>query len=70
MKCMQTNNYSTTDRTPAGNSTCKKLAVQCSANIPIAIGMVNQTLVLRIKSDSYRNGKNRQLLVAANRQTV
>ena len=60
----------TTERTPACNSTDKKLAVQCSADIPIAIGMVNQTLVLRINSDSYRNGKNRQLLVAANRQTV
>jgi len=38
--------------------------------IPIAIGMVNQTLVLRINPDSYRDGKNRQLLVAADRQTV
>jgi len=41
------------------NSTYKKLAVQCSADKFV----VNQTLVLRIKIC----GKNRQLLVAANR---
>jgi len=29
--------------------------------------MVNQTLVLRINPDSYRDGENRQLLVAAKR---
>jgi hypothetical protein len=54
------------ERMAAGNSTYKKLAVQCSAEIPIAIGMVNQTLVLRINSDSYRNGENRHLRQAPN----
>jgi len=43
----------------AGNSTYKKLAVQCSAST----FAVNQTLVLRIKFC----GEIRQLLVAANR---
>jgi len=42
-----------------GNSTYKKLAVQCSADTFV----VNQTLVLRINIC----GENRQLLVAANR---
>jgi len=46
-------------RKSAGNSTYKKLAVQCSADTFV----VNQTLVFRIKFC----GKNRQLLVAANR---
>jgi len=46
----------------AANSTYKKLAVQYSADTFV----VNQTLVLRINIC----GKNRQLLVAANRQTV
>ena len=32
-----------------------------------SFGMVNQTLVLRINPDSYRDGENRQLLVAAKR---
>jgi len=41
------------------NSTYKKVAVQCSADTFV----VNQTLVLRINIC----GKNRQLLVAANR---
>jgi len=40
----------------------KKFAVQCSADTFV----VNQTLVLRINPDSYRDGENRQLLVAAN----
>ena len=44
------------------NSTYKKLAVQYSADTFV----VSQTLVLRINIC----GKNRQLLVAANRQTV
>ena len=48
-----------TDKTPAGNSTYKKLAVQCSADTFV----VNQSLVLRINIC----GENRQLLVAANR---
>jgi len=43
----------------ADNSTYKKLAVQCFADTFV----VNQTLVLRINIC----GKNRQLLVAANR---
>jgi len=42
-----------------GNSTYKKLAVQCSADTFV----VNQSLVLRIKFC----GENRQLLVAAKR---
>jgi len=41
------------------NSTYKKLAVQCSADTFV----VNQKMVLRINIC----GKNRQLLVAANR---
>jgi len=49
----------TTERTPAGNSTYKKLAVQCSADTFV----VNRTLVLRINIC----GENRQLLVAAKR---
>jgi len=47
---------------PTGNSTYKKLAVQCSAETFV----VNQTLVLRINIC----GKNRQLLVAANRYAL
>jgi len=48
-----------TDRRASGNSTYKKLAVQCSADTFV----VNQTMVLRIKFC----GENCQLLVAANR---
>jgi len=48
-----------TERMAAGNSTYKKLAVQCSA----VTFVVNQTLVLRMNIC----GKNRQLLVAAKR---
>jgi len=52
-----------TDRRRAAcNSTYKKLAVQCSADTFV----VNQTSVLRMNIC----GKNRQLLVAANRQVV
>jgi len=47
-------------RSTGHNSTYKKLAVQCSADTFV----VNQTLVLRINIC----GKNRQLLVAENRQ--
>jgi len=47
------------NESPAANSTCKKLAVQCSVDTFV----VNQKLVLRIKFC----GENRQLLVAANR---
>jgi len=46
-------------RTTGYNSTYKKLAVQCSADIFV----VNQTLVLRINIC----GENRQLLLAAKR---
>ena len=46
-------------RTPAYNSTYKKLAVRCSADTFV----VNRSLVLRINIC----GKNRQLLVAAKR---
>jgi len=49
-------------KSTGGNSTYKKLAVQCSADTFV----VNQTLVLRINIC----GKNRQLLVAAKRQVV
>ena len=48
-----------TEKKAATNSTYKKLAVQCSADTFV----VNQTLVLRMNIC----GKNRQLLVAANR---
>ena len=48
-----------TDNRAAGNSTYKKLAVQCSADTFV----VNQSLVLRINICS----QNRQLLVAAKR---
>ena len=51
----------TVDRRPACNSGLGKVAIQCSAAILITIGMVNQTLVSSINSDSYRNGKNRHL---------
>jgi len=47
------------DKAAAANSTYKKLAVQCSADTFV----VNQTFGLRINIC----GKNRQLLVAANR---
>jgi len=47
------------ERITGGNSTYKKLAVQCSADTFV----VNQSLVLRINIC----GKNRQLLVAAKR---
>jgi hypothetical protein len=52
-------NFCLKQRKPAHNSTYKKLAIQCSA----ATFVVNQSLVLRINIC----GKNRQLLVAANR---
>jgi len=50
------------------NSGLAKVAVQCSADIPIAIGIVvNQTFVFRINPDSYQDGKNRHLRQAAER---
>ena len=52
----------TKDRRPAYNSTYKKLAVQCSADT----FLVNQTLILCINPDSYRDGKNRHLRQSAN----
>ena len=54
-----TNRPTTEKEARLPNSTYKKLAVQCSADAFV----VNQTLVLRISIC----GKNRQLLVAANR---
>ena len=48
-----------TKRTPAGNSTYKKLAVQCSVDSFV----VAESFVLRINIC----GENRQLLVAAKR---
>jgi len=54
-----TANNVTMERTPAGNSSLAKLAVQCSADTFV----VNQTLVLRINIC----GKNRQLLESAKR---
>ena len=52
----------TENRTPAHNSGLAKVAVQFSADSFV----VNQTLVLRINIC----GKNRQLLVAANRRSL
>ncbi len=49
----------TEQRMPAGNSTYKKLAVQCS----VGTFVVNQSLVLRINIC----GQNCQLLLAAKR---
>jgi len=51
-----------TNRSTGHNSTYKKLAVQYSADT----FLVSQTLVLRMNIC----GENRQLLVAAKRQTV
>jgi len=61
---MQEKMNPTTDRKEhrTDNSTYKKLAVQCSA----ATFVVAESSVLRINI----YGENRQLLVAANRQTV
>jgi len=50
------------DERMAAANTYNKLAAQCSADTFV----VNQTFVLRM----HFCGKNRQLLVAANRQTV
>jgi len=48
------------------NRRLAKVAVQCSADTFV----VNQKMVHRINSDSYRNGKNRHLRQAPKRQTV
>ena len=45
------------------NSTFKKLAVQCSADTFVG----NQSLVLRINPESFRDGENRHLRQARNR---
>jgi len=45
------------------NSGLAKVAVQCSAYTFV----VNQTLILRINTDSYRDGENRHLRQAPNR---
>jgi len=50
-------------RTPAGNTGLAKVAVSFSADS----FEVNQTLVLRINPDSYRDGENRYLRQARNR---
>ncbi len=47
------------------NTGLAKVAVQCSADTLV----VNQTLVLRINPDSYRDGENRHLRQAVNRCT-
>jgi hypothetical protein len=47
----------------AANTDLAKVAVQCYADT----FEVNQSLVLRINLDSYRDGKNRQLFQARNR---
>jgi len=62
------NYYNSTRPSPKGcqfNSSLAKVAVQCSAVRQLA--EANQTLVLRINPDSYRDGKNRHLLLAVNR---
>ena len=43
-----------TEINTAGNTGLAKVAVQCSADTFV----VNQSLVLRINPDSYRDGKN------------
>jgi hypothetical protein len=56
-------NYSV-DRRPACNTGLAKVAVQCSADtFPAKAGnvVVNQSLVLRINPDRYRDGENRHL---------
>ena len=50
-------------RTTGYNSGLAKVVIHYSANSLV----VNQTLVLRMNSNSYRNGENRQLLVLAKR---
>jgi hypothetical protein len=57
-----------TTETPAGNTGLAKAAVQCSADIPDSYrDAVNQTLVLRISPDGYRDGENRHLRQARKR---
>jgi hypothetical protein len=55
-------NYDTQEGT-GGNTGLAKVAVQCSADTFV----VNQTLVLRINPDSYRDGENRHLHQDRNR---
>ena len=65
-------------RTTGYNTNCAKVAVQCSLPVPIQAGadtfsakagqvVVNQSLVLRINPDSYRDGENRHLRQARKR---
>ena len=54
----------TKDKRPACNRRLAKVAVQCSAVRQLA--EVNQTLILCINPDSYRDGKNRHLRQSAN----
>jgi hypothetical protein len=60
---MTTNNYDRKEGRSA-NTGLAKVAVQCSADTFV----VNQNLVLRINPDRYRDGENRQLLVATKPQ--
>ena len=53
----------TDERKTGHNSGLAKVAIHYSANSLV----VNQTLALRMNSNSYRNGENRQLLVLAKR---
>jgi len=53
----------TDERKTGHNSGLAKVVIHYSANSLV----VNQTLALRMNSNSYRNGENRQLLVLAKR---
>jgi hypothetical protein len=57
-------NRATTDRTQAPNSTYPKGGVLCSIDSLV----VNQSLVLRINTVSYRDGENRHLHQARKRK--
>ena len=63
---LDSNNFNDRIVARTHNSGFAKVAVQRSADSFV----VNQTLVLRINPDSYRDGKIRHLRQAANRQTV
>ena len=53
-------------RTPGFNKELANMSVRCFADTFV----VNQNLVLRIISDSNRDVKNRQLLIAENRYLI
>jgi hypothetical protein len=63
MQFLNSLNKITLHKRPAGNSGLTKVAVQCSADTFV----VNQSLVLRINPDSYRDGENRLLRQARKR---